>query len=441
MLTMAHSGDGEPKTSGLVLTIGEYRIDRRKRALFRGDALVRLTPKSFRLLEYLAQNCERAVSKAEILENVWGPGNSEGTLRQELFMLRRALRAAGAHALVVTIPKYGYRFAGPHAQTSGPLHKTQHFGDDVQLSLMKGTQAFAETGFANSLKALHHFSIAARLADDSLAAHGGAAKVWLTLGQQSLVPPQTAMQQLTHHVERARWLIPNDPELTVVDALAKALFDKNIRTAHETVDRLKADFQTMYAVQYGSAILNFVRLNLREAIEDALTAVNLAPAASRSYLLLAMLYVHDTRYDLARQSLRMLHEVSPLTVDCTLALADTEMLLGEHQSQIEILASIPGDVRAISSLCVAYARAGFSGHARETLVGLLAMRSTRFISGYYVAKCLAALGEWAQAVEALAQASHEPLLVTAGSDPWFEPLRGDLSFKRLTRAARFALKT
>ena len=54
-----------------ILEVGELRIDTASHRVFRGDAEVVLTSKEYALLDYLARNAGRVVTREEIAEHVW----------------------------------------------------------------------------------------------------------------------------------------------------------------------------------------------------------------------------------------------------------------------------------------------------------------------------------------------------------------------------------
>jgi DNA-binding winged helix-turn-helix (wHTH) protein len=94
------------------LNFGEYRLDVRTRQLFRGTTEVHLSPKAFDLLQMLAENPTRAVSKSELHHHLW-PATfvSEANLASLIAELRRAL---GDHSRVPrfirTVRRFGYAF-------------------------------------------------------------------------------------------------------------------------------------------------------------------------------------------------------------------------------------------------------------------------------------------------------------------------------------------
>ena len=54
------------------LELGDLSIDLLKREVIRGGSRIDLQPREFALLEYLARNAGRVVSKTMIIEHVWG---------------------------------------------------------------------------------------------------------------------------------------------------------------------------------------------------------------------------------------------------------------------------------------------------------------------------------------------------------------------------------
>jgi len=107
------------------LTFGEHRLDVRTRQLFRGTTEVHLSPKAFDLLQILAENPTRAVSKSELQDRLW-PATfvTEANLASLVAELRRAL---GDHSRVPrfirTVRRFGYAFCAEvagHADATRP---------------------------------------------------------------------------------------------------------------------------------------------------------------------------------------------------------------------------------------------------------------------------------------------------------------------------------
>lgn len=111
------------------LDFGSFRVDLTKRVLLRSGEAVSLPPKAFEVLLVLLQRPGQIVSKDQLLQEVW-PDTfvEEGNLTQTIFVLRRALGDSDGQALIITVPRQGYRFAATvnssALQTSAlPVHR------------------------------------------------------------------------------------------------------------------------------------------------------------------------------------------------------------------------------------------------------------------------------------------------------------------------------
>jgi two-component system response regulator MtrA len=79
----------------------------------RGHQVLNLTPTEFRLLVYLAQNAGQALTRAQILDAVWGCDadvDSERTVNVHIRRLREKVEIdPGRPTLILTVPGIGYR--------------------------------------------------------------------------------------------------------------------------------------------------------------------------------------------------------------------------------------------------------------------------------------------------------------------------------------------
>ncbi len=91
---------------------GEFRLDARKRRLWRGGEVVALTPKEFEVLFFLVMRAGQVVEKEELLDAVWTDVYvEETTLARNVSWLRQKLGTANGGAKIIeTVPKRGYRF-------------------------------------------------------------------------------------------------------------------------------------------------------------------------------------------------------------------------------------------------------------------------------------------------------------------------------------------
>jgi len=68
-----------PQTYSNVLKYDELELNLQNKTVKRGEVDIDLTPKEFKLLEYLLQNPERVLSRTEIAEKVWDTHVDTGT--------------------------------------------------------------------------------------------------------------------------------------------------------------------------------------------------------------------------------------------------------------------------------------------------------------------------------------------------------------------------
>lgn len=95
------------------LSFGEIQADPENQIVLRGGDRVRLTSMEFRLLLYLLRNRNRALTRRQILNSVWGckePGETR-TLETFVKRLRQKLEAEpGKPRHFVTVHGVGYQF-------------------------------------------------------------------------------------------------------------------------------------------------------------------------------------------------------------------------------------------------------------------------------------------------------------------------------------------
>ncbi len=95
------------------LAAGSLVVDRLARRVLCEGKPVELGPTEYRLLEFFMLHPERAYTRAQLLDHVWG-GNvyiDERTVDVHIRRLRKALEPGGQDALVQTVRGTGYRFS------------------------------------------------------------------------------------------------------------------------------------------------------------------------------------------------------------------------------------------------------------------------------------------------------------------------------------------
>lgn len=96
-----------------VVEIGGLRWEPDTHRVFAREQAIELSPTEFKLLGCFMQNAERVMSRARLLDAVWGDGVfiEERTVDVHIRRLRLALRPSGLDARIETVRGGGYRFS------------------------------------------------------------------------------------------------------------------------------------------------------------------------------------------------------------------------------------------------------------------------------------------------------------------------------------------
>ncbi len=99
-----------------LLYAGDLTVDQTRGQVTRGGKAVVLTPIEFRLLVHLIRHRNQALSRAQIVEAIWGVSpdpDIERTVNVHIRHLREKVEIdPGRPALIMTVPGIGYRLSG-----------------------------------------------------------------------------------------------------------------------------------------------------------------------------------------------------------------------------------------------------------------------------------------------------------------------------------------
>lgn len=106
------SSNNEP----IRIKVLDLTIDLLSRSVQRDHEEIRLQPQEFSLLEYLARNSGRVVTRSEILQKVWGYNYDPSTKLVEVHIsnLREKIERPGKPKILKTIRKSGYILVDSH---------------------------------------------------------------------------------------------------------------------------------------------------------------------------------------------------------------------------------------------------------------------------------------------------------------------------------------
>ena len=118
-LTRRHREAAPPR-----LVIGDLEIDNERRTVRRGGREITLTGREFTLLQFLAQNAGRAVSRAELMEHVWDDnrGTYSNIIDVYAARLRKKIDEGEREAMFSTVRGVGFRLEAP-APATGKMRR------------------------------------------------------------------------------------------------------------------------------------------------------------------------------------------------------------------------------------------------------------------------------------------------------------------------------
>jgi TolB-like protein len=126
---------------------GDCEIDVARHEFRRGGEIVPIEPQVFDILLHLIRNCDRIVSKEELIDTIWhGRVISEAALSSRVAATRRAIGDNGDDQLLIrTFHKRGFRFIG-HVDRIAPAHGPLSAAPAQQLTAVDNSRKGAATG-------------------------------------------------------------------------------------------------------------------------------------------------------------------------------------------------------------------------------------------------------------------------------------------------------
>ena len=100
---------GSGKTSDSLLTYSDLEIDPQSKIVKLADKPVELTPNEYNLLSYLLENSDRAVSREELLNNIWGYTCEVETRAADDTVRRLRKKLTDGNTVIETVWGFGFR--------------------------------------------------------------------------------------------------------------------------------------------------------------------------------------------------------------------------------------------------------------------------------------------------------------------------------------------
>jgi pimeloyl-ACP methyl ester carboxylesterase/DNA-binding winged helix-turn-helix (wHTH) protein len=120
-----------------MLCFDRFVLDLQRCALLRGQEEIRLRPKSFDVLRYLAEQAGRLVSKDELMQAIWPSiAVTDDSLVQCIRDIRTAL-SDNPHRIIRTVPRRGYLFAAAVSGDVVALPLESDAGRDQEITFCR----------------------------------------------------------------------------------------------------------------------------------------------------------------------------------------------------------------------------------------------------------------------------------------------------------------
>jgi len=458
-----------------VYEFGPFLLDSERLLLLDRGEPVSLGPKVVETLLALVEHPGEVLTKSALLDRIWPEGYvDEANLAQNVYVLRKTLRARWDTDAIETIPRRGYRFTREVARREelplaepvvAPKRRRPAWGfaaaASVAIVLVATllTAAFAphsapartalspEGGRLYEIgryywntrtqdgmqKSLQYF---ARVIDsdphNSLGyAALASANAIMADYEYGSSPPKTYYARAQAYAHKALAIDPSSGEayavLGMISSMRYATNEDMAKALDQLEHAIALDPGSGPAHEwYGVALLERGRFN--DAYAQLRTAADLDPLSVATTSWLANAAYREHRYEDAIAYARETLDLSPERHDAlqTLGLAyealgDRERALGAYRQ----FARNCGDCRAQAAALMAglFARSNRIADARAELA--IAQAHPKDVSPDDLAVALAAIGERATALSLLSHSPHDFTRAEMASDPRFAVLRAD----------------
>jgi DNA-binding winged helix-turn-helix (wHTH) protein len=282
---------------------GDFELDAAAGRLTHAGTPVTVPARHLDVLAALLAHAGEVVSKDALVEAAWRDvAVTDNSLEQAISSLRRALAAAAAGAVIETVPRQGYRFAGEVRR------QTPRASDDALDALIAPYRAFVEGRAALESLSVGRVIEAARAFDrmlaaspENAAAHVGMATCNIMRFEMTRADPEPALDALAAAANHAREACRLDPQYGEAWATLGFVIDRtgaNVdavaalsRAVSLEPDNWRHHFR-LAAVSWGEARLRAARRTL-----------SLLPGFPLAHWLAATVHVARQALDLAEQEL------------------------------------------------------------------------------------------------------------------------------------------
>lgn len=421
-----------------VFRFGPFTLDRRgRRLLGPAEEPVKLKPKEWELLCCLIDHRGRALSKSELLDDLW-PRQSvtDANLSQAIYAVRKALgESAREPYWIETVPRLGYRFAvRDEADSTKSSSRDARSGEVIdgvpaaaRAAYKRGRYCWRRFTEKSLYQAMAYFDEALEAAPRFAKAHAWRSATWSALGNIGALTPRNSAEHARRAADRA---VAIDESLAtgyemrgVVELYFDWNFEAALRSFKQAIQRDARSANAHHLLANAQAFAG----DFASAHDNVERALLLDPASMITRTDAALFHYLAGDYEMAQKGLLSVLDQEPGFPHARIKLAFVHGALGDAESAIgecEAVATSLGS-RHFGAYAYAMGRAKRTREAKEMLKHLKYAAERRDADPYGVALGYAGVGERKEALAWLERAvdyrSRELVLLT--QDPVWEPIR------------------
>jgi tetratricopeptide (TPR) repeat protein len=480
-----------------IVRFGVFEVDLQTGELRRAGLRINLQAQPFRVLSLLLERPGEIVTRAEIVQVLWGNGifvDFDQSVGAVIRKLRAALGdSATAPRYIETLRHRGYRFllpcetddapsglarvsAAPIPGVNSPVrgshisiglsaamalalilllwsvrpsesagssqneiaHKASKSPQNVEayLAYQKGRYLWRTRAAAAVETSIEYFQQALDLDPDYAPAYAGIADAYAILNFYTGQQRNTSMERAKAAIQRALKLDQSLAEAHATQAYIKFYYEwdwPGAESGFRKAIALNPNYATAH--QWYAEYLFYME-RFQEALREINKAHELDPQSVVINLQLASPYMFSRKYEQAIQKIREALRLNPEFPLAIYMLGTCYEQLGRLDEALSEYQKISGTKLGLTGLGYAYGRSGRQKEARQILRQLLGDSSRHDLSAYHVARVYAGLGETSQTFAWLkkAQDSRDERIVMLKVDPKLDSLRSNPLFGEMLRS-------
>lgn len=316
------------------------------------------------------------------------------------------------------------------------LNKKYTDSSEAYQLYLKGRFYFARRTKEDILQSINLFQQAIKLDPNFALAYAGIAESYSVMPSYPYMSPNEATPLAKAAVTKALEIDPDLPEAHTIAGMIAATYDWDWAKAESEFKRALELDPNLALTHFRYAWVYLSPMGRHdEAIAEMKRAMELEPLSLVQGANFAAVYVYARQYDNALDMAKKTYDLDPSLVTGQVWLCHAYDMQGRYGESLAISAKATTESNSLqlSTSGYAYAKSGRRQEAEAIVNQYREIERTRYISNYWLAINLVALGEKEAAFAELEKAykAHDWFLQRLKVDPYMDPLRDDPRFNDL----------